>query len=461
MKAKLVIVALQIGVFAFSQNNQSSPIDPLSYGVVLDDPGIKKVVVKKDITYLKDGKGSLNIDIYSPPNLKSNETRPAIIFLNAIGENAGQRKVKSWGIYTSWPQLMATQGYIGISMEADRDRIQESIEGLFNFISERGINYQIDKERLGVYAASANVRQSVAYLMGAKAFKGIKAAVLYYGSPADGPFRKDLPVLFVISEGDVSHNGYSNLWGEVLKNNAPWTIKMGTGMPHAFDAYSDNDEARKVIKETISFWKNNLDPVPAPSWEYSKGRDILGSTQMDRPKALSLLKSLSEEYLRDINTLSFYANTLTQAGNLEEAANVYKKILAIDLNHVPSMLSMAAVSYSQNKNEEAEGYISKAVNSGAMKRNDYAELGFRLLVANKNKEAAIFYEKAIAMEPRNFDYYNLACAYAKQNDRDNALKALSSSIKGGYGTKQQIESDTDFDLIRSDERFKEFMSYVK
>ncbi len=99
MKAKLVIVALQIGVIAFSQNNQLSPIDPLSYGVVLDDPGMKKVIVKKDITYLKDGQGSLNIDIYSPPNLKSNETRPAVIFLNAIGETPGQRKVKSWGIY--------------------------------------------------------------------------------------------------------------------------------------------------------------------------------------------------------------------------------------------------------------------------------------------------------------------------------------------------------------------------
>jgi len=462
MKIEFLIVSLLFGICSFSQGNQSSsPIDPLSFSVVLDDPGMKTVVVKKDITYLKDEKGSLNIDIYSPPNLKVNEKRPAVIFLNAIGENAGQRKVKSWGIYTTWPQLMAAQGYIGISMETDRDRIQESIQGLFNFISEKGIDYYIDKERLGVYAASANVRQSVVYLMGAKAFKGIKAAVLYYGSPPDGPFRKDLPVLFVISEGDVSRNGYSNLWGEVLKNNAPWTIKMGTGMPHAFDAYSDNDEARKVIKETISFWKNHLDPVPAPSWEYSKARDILGSGQMDRPKALSLLKSLSEEYPRDINTLSFYANTLTQAENFEEAINVYKKILAIDPNHVPSMLALAALSYSQNKNEEAEGFISKAVNSGAMKRDDYAQLGYRLLVANKNKEAAVYYEKAIAMEPRNFDYYNLACAYAKQNDRDNALQALSSSIKGGYGTKQQIESDTDFDLIRSDERFKQLVSSIK
>ena len=183
MKIEFFFASLLFGICSFSQGNQSSsPIDPLSFGVVLDDPGMKTVVVKKDITYLKDEKGSLNLDVYSPPNLKANEKRPAVIFLNAIGENAGQRKVKSWGIYTTWPQLMAAHGYIGISMETDRDRIQESIQGLFSFISEKGINYQIDKERLGVYAASANVRQSVVYLMDAKAFKGIKAAVLYYGS---------------------------------------------------------------------------------------------------------------------------------------------------------------------------------------------------------------------------------------------------------------------------------------
>ena len=461
MKLTLVLAALLIGKIVHPQGSQSSPIDPLSYGVVLDDPGMTKVITKKDITYLKDEKGSLNIDIYSPPGLKAGDKRPAIIFLNAIGENAGQRKVKSWGIYTSWPQLIATQGYIGISMESDRDRIQESIQGLFNFIFEKGINYNIDADKLGVYAASANVRQSMVYLMGEKAYKGIKAAVLYYGSSPDGPFRKDLPVLFVISEGDVGRNGYANLWSQVLKNNAPWTIKMGTGMPHAFDAYSDNDEARKIVRETISFWKNHLDAVPTPSWKYSKARDVLGSSQMDRPRALILLKSLSEEYPRDINTLSFYANTLTQAENFEEALTVYKRILAIDPKHVQSMLAVAAMLYAQNKDEEAKGYVSKAVNAGTVTRNDYAQLGYRLLVANKNKEAAVFYEKAIAIEPRNFDYYNLACAYAKQNDRDNALKALGSSIKAGYGSKQQIESDTDFDLIRSDERFKDLVNSIK
>ena len=219
----LLMVVLGKSIHCFSQ----SVIAPLSFGVVLDDPRMKSVIVKNDVTYLQDTKDTLHIDIYSPPGLKAAEKRPAIIFLNAIGENEGRPKVKSWGIYSTWPRLMAAEGYIGISMETDGNRIEESIQKLFAFLGENGTTYKIDTARLGIYAASANVSRSSDYIMGKTAFSGIKAAVLYYGRPPVGPFRKDLPVLFVISEGDVNP-GYASLWGEVLKNNAPWTIKMGT-----------------------------------------------------------------------------------------------------------------------------------------------------------------------------------------------------------------------------------------
>ncbi|HUR11881.1 MAG TPA: hypothetical protein VM012_10955 [Flavitalea sp.] len=458
LTAALVLTVVQT---IAQSTNTTSQLDPLTFGVVLDDPGMKNVLVKKDITYLTNDKETLSLDLYTPPGLKANEKRPAIIFLNAIGERAGQRKVKSWGIYTSWPSLMAAQGYMGISMETDGNRIQESIQGLFTFLKENGSQYHIDANRLGVYAASANVTQSAIYLMKPEASRGIKAAVLYYGNPPTGPFRKDLPVLFVVSEGDVRPNAYTGLWNEVLKNNAPWTIKMGTGMPHAFDAYSDNEEARKIIKETISFWKNHLDPVPAPAWKYSEGRDVLASIQMDRPKALNLLKSMSEKYPQDIQVLSFYADVLRQAQKLEESEIVYKKILVVKPNHTEAMIRMAALLYTRNQPAEAEGYIAKAVASGLMTRNDYAQLGYTLLVADKNKEAAIYYEKALAMEQRSFDYYNLACAYAKINEKDKAFAALEKSLEQGYGSKQQIESDGDFDKIRSDERYKALMEKMK
>ncbi|MEP7266090.1 MAG: hypothetical protein ABI844_00590 [Saprospiraceae bacterium] len=116
-------------------------------------------------------------------------------------------------------------------MESDGGRVQDCFKALFKFLSENGNIYRINTEQLGVYAASANVGQSASYLMSQEAYKGIKAAVLYYGfgTPLPWPYRRDLPVLFVAAEGDMRRANFSTLWNEVLKNNAPWTIKMGTG----------------------------------------------------------------------------------------------------------------------------------------------------------------------------------------------------------------------------------------
>lgn len=459
---KIICLVLITGLKAFSQaSNDPSVINPLSFGVVLDDPAMKSVIAKKDITYLKDEKGSLAMDIYSPPGLKGDERRPAIIFLNAIGERPGERKVKSWGIYSSWPTLMAAKGYIGISMETDGNRIQESIKGLFDYIEKEGARLHIDANRLGVYAASANVTQSLNYLMSEKVCKGIKAAVLYYGFSGEGPFRKDLPVLYVVSEGDVRPGSYANLWNEVLKNNAPWTIKMGTGMPHAFDAYADNDEARKIIKETIGFWKDHLDPVPQPLFAHSKVRDVFGLLRMDREKGLEILKTIVDENPNDTRALLFYADVLREAGKTNEAETVYLRVLTKQPANTEALVSMTGLSIVNNKPAEAEKYIAAAVSSGNMTSNYYGNLGFTLLVANKNKEAAIYYQKAVELSPNGHDFYNLACAYAKSNDADRAIQSLALSLQHEYGSRQQIDSDTDFDLIRSDEKFKKFVATIK
>ena len=42
-------------------NTEDNFFDPLSFGVVLDHAAMKDVVVKKDVVYLKDSKGSLSM----------------------------------------------------------------------------------------------------------------------------------------------------------------------------------------------------------------------------------------------------------------------------------------------------------------------------------------------------------------------------------------------------------------
>jgi tetratricopeptide (TPR) repeat protein len=182
---------------------------------------------------------------------------------------------------------------------------------------------------------------------------------------------------------------------------------------------------------------------------------------MNRRKALSLLETMVKEYPKDTRVLSFYANTLRQDKQYGEALRLNEQVLKLEPGNVGAMLNMASLYYQLDRPADAEASIAKAVNSGLMGGNDYSQLAFSLLVVNKNKEAARYYEKAVSMQPRNYDYYNLACAYAKENEKEKALKALRNALQTGYGSKQQIENDSDFDLIRHDEQFKELVNSIK
>lgn len=188
-----IIFTFALSSLAQNTQQQRSPLDATNWGVVYDIPATKNVKVKTDVPY----SGNLTIDVYTPPNISANEKFPAVIFLNAIGDAPGN-KIKNWEIYKSFPRLIAAHGMIGISMEADGTKIQESLRALFDFLEREGAKHGIDSTRLGVYAASANTTQSIVYLMSDGASKGIKAAALFYGATpaAETKIRKDLPVLY-------------------------------------------------------------------------------------------------------------------------------------------------------------------------------------------------------------------------------------------------------------------------
>jgi dienelactone hydrolase len=470
------IVFILIFVFSIinlaAQNNPQpqtrSPLDPTNWGVVYDVPATKNVKVKADVPYFKDERSALTIDVYAPPDLKAGEKLPAVVFLNAIGD-APNGKVKHWEIYKSFPRLIAAHGMVGISMEADGTRIQENLRSLFDFLAREGDKHGIDGSRLGVYAASANTTQSLIYLMGETASKGIRAAALYYGvTPTpETRLRKDLPVLFIVAEGDMPGLGQQSLglWQRVAQSGAPWILMFGSNLPHAFDAFSDNDEARRVVQQTVAFWKTHLEPVPQPDWKPSEARAIVAALYgSDNNKSAGLLQKYTTENPTDAQGFIHYARVLSRLQRFDESFAAFEKASRLDANNPAISAGMGQIRFAQRRYEESAPLLAKAIENGFRNSQLYGQLGYSQLALNRNDEAIKTYEKAFEMgippgaTTRGLAYYNMAIGYFRVKQNDRGFEILNKAVDEGFNNRATYEGDTDFAPIRSDARFQQLLT---
>lgn len=461
---KIIIILFVFACYKLTaQNTNSSPFDVRYWNVVLQYPEMKNVKVKNDITYFKNDKTELHFDVYYPPKIKKGEKLPAVVFLNVASLTPGQSPVKQNAGNISWATLIASQGIIGITIEVS-NTVEVSFDSLFNFLKNEGSKYNIDAQRIGVWAASANTIIVGNYLMKENLYTGIKAAVLYYGFFPTVHVNKKLPVLFVVAEGDVDRNQYDPIWSEILKTKAPWTIKMATNLPHAFEAFSDNDQSRTVIKETISFWRNYLEPVEQPTFKKQIEREVMANIFWhDDKKVAAQMKDWfqSNAASKDIQAYSVYSRALLNSGDYAEAEKVYKKRLAIDPSNQSTHLDLAVAAYAGDKPDAAETYLSDYSKQTPLQRANYIYIANTLRQLRKFKYSVQYYEKALAMEVRPFTHYLIGLCYGQLNEIDKAFEALNKAAELGYNNKSNFETDTDLSTLKQDARWNELLTKLK
>ncbi|MCI0691176.1 tetratricopeptide repeat protein [candidate division KSB1 bacterium] len=90
------------------------------------------------------------------------------------------------------------------------------------------------------------------------------------------------------------------------------------------------------------------------------------------------------------------------------------------------------------------------------------QLGATLLSLGKYDKAAAAYEKAVAINSSSpITQYNLACAYARLNDKDKAFAVLNKIMSTGFFQPEQISGDADLASLHDDPRFKELLSQAQ
>jgi tetratricopeptide (TPR) repeat protein len=439
---------------------ERSPFSAQQYGVVLELPGMERVRTTTNITYMRSGERDLQLDVSLPADARA--PLPAVVFLNGIGDQLPDR-VKEWGIYASWPKLIAASGMAGVSMDCDGARIQESLEGVFAFLAREGARHGIDGTRIGVYAASANCTETSRFLLRAGAPASVKAAVFYYGWPEAPVMRRDLPVLTVTAESDLagSIERLNELWPRVLATGAPWTFELATDLPHAFDAFEDTDASRRTIQRAIAFWKSHLEPVPQPSWEPTRERAIVAAMYgNDQERSVRLLGEWIADHPDVPHGYAARGQALCRMQRGNEGKSDLEKAIALGDESPGVVGCLGMVLASQQQHAEAVTLMARARAAGWQNPQLLSNLGHSLLVlGGRDADAVEAYEAALGMgmssgaQTLGAASYNLACGYARLGRIADALSAIERAVEQRFGQRRTYETDPDLAPLRDEERF--------
>ena len=269
------------------QNSQNKPRE--KGAVVFELPGIDNVIVKKDITFQSVAGTALNMDIYYPPDFDFRSKIPAIIIVLGYTDIAGQKllgsKFKNFITFISWCKIIAASGMAAIIYETVDPK--QDILSLSNYLRSNESRLAIDNNKIGAFTLSAHSPTTI-YEVLSGPNNIFKCAVVYYGFfltndfkylpqidtisqgmgfstprlPDPASWKKDVPIMIVRAGKDnvpYINQSLASFYEKALSQNLPIILINYPNGTHGFDTISDNDLTRQIIKNTLEFWKFNLE----------------------------------------------------------------------------------------------------------------------------------------------------------------------------------------------------------
>ncbi len=356
--------------------------------LVYQVPGMEKVLVLKNVAYKKTDSGELKLDLYYPSDFRKGSVLPTVVFINGVGDQAGS-KLKEWGPYRSWGALVAASGWVGVTFEArgPYNQSRPDIADVFRFLHSDGAGLGVDVNRIAAWVCSGNVFSGLPVLMEEK-IPGLVCAVVYYGSAPLTRIRGDLPVLMVRAGRDNRELNQSidRLVGMAVASGAPWTLVNAPGSHHAFDVLDETEESRRIVRQTIEFFRDFLAPPEAPAAPASLARKALGH---------------------------WFAHEWA------DAAASYGEYVKTHPNDEIAYLRLGLSQAHVQKFTEAEANLKKAVSLGADRPIDLYNVGAGYALMGKGEKALDFLERAVSA-----------------GFKDKALLATDEDLAGIRGTER-------------------------
>jgi TolB-like protein len=161
------------------------------------------------------------------------------------------------------------------------------------------------------------------------------------------------------------------------------------------------------------------------------------------------------------NAHYFYARDLFSAGRAEQALAYYETAERLRPEEYQPPCMLAGALFSLDRRGEALAAATRALGAIdarlAVEPNDSRALHLAAVLSARvgQRERSLAYiGRVLQLRPDEFaTAYNVACAFAVLEMREEALLNLDRAVRNGRGDLGWIEHDPDFDALRDDPRF--------
>ncbi len=182
----------------------------------------------------------------------------------------------------------------------------------------------------------------------------------------------------------------------------------------------------------------------------------------DTERSAGFLKQWLSLYPDCLDAIVIYSSILRKQQNYSQAEQLLSNKAGKWNENISMIMEMALVKFGVNKDDEAVRLLAPILVDGDQLRERYVYLSGALLDIEKLKTSDEYFEKAMAIFPSSFPYFNRACALARKGQTDKAFEALDKAVEyGGYNARSDYETNTDLQSLQSDARWKLLMEKLK
>jgi tetratricopeptide (TPR) repeat protein len=157
-----------------------------------------------------------------------------------------------------------------------------------------------------------------------------------------------------------------------------------------------------------------------------------------------------------------------------EAITAFRLSIELNPKYPYAYNNIGSVYFAQNNLRKAEKYFKKGINLKDDEASFHMNLGSLYLERKKKDKAMAEWHKSLSLDPEIFSkrsaaslsssgsslmerYYFLARIFAVTGNVEAAIENLKLAITNGFTDVDSINKHRDFDPVRKDERFIEFM----